>query len=197
MLPLYSPTSLRDFIWVANYTDGSFFTEFDYHTKDKNDFNSIRKHDLINFGLVGHGFHFYHDAIGGTFHLPQGKIDFKYVIGNQTVNLTNNFDFCNDIITYKKAHSTFSPLAFRDSTNTNIEEYVFGYKKKVVTKEFESHVKLLFHIPFGSPMYLSIRLVADRDVDGKLQILRNGIITEEIGASLYKDMSAEINWEVY
>lgn len=197
MLPLYSPTPLRDFIWVANYADGSILTEFDYITKEKNDFYSIRKQDIIRFGLAGHGYHFYHDTVGGSFHLPQGKFDFRYVFESRSIDLTSGFDFCNDIITFKKANSTFDPTGVQNISNSQIVEYVFGYKKKISTDDFQAHVKIMFHIPFGSPMYISIRMVTEHDYNGKLQILEGGKVIEQIDSPLFKDTSSEINWEVH
>jgi hypothetical protein len=196
MLPLYSPTPLRDFIWAAEYSDGTFLTEFDHLTKKKNDFYSIRKQDLIRLGLTGHGFHFYYDVYGGSFQLPQGKFDFVYKYDDKELKLTENPLCYNDIITYKEAVSTFNPVGIQDSSPSQIIKYVFGYKEKLTFQEVNMNVKIQFVIPFGSPMFLSIELVADHDLDGRLQILQNGVVIEEIEAPLLRNIRDEFLWEV-
>ncbi|MFC8688135.1 hypothetical protein [Brevibacillus porteri] len=196
MLPLYSPTPLRDFIWAAEYTDGTYLTEFNHLTKEKNDFYSIRKQDLIRFGLAGHGFHFYYDVFGGSFHLPQGKFDFIYKYGDAELKLTENPICYNDIITYKQSISTFNPLGIQDNIPSQIIKYVFGYKEKLTFQEVNMNVKIQFVIPFGSPMFLSIELVANKEMEGTLQIIQNNAVIEELHAPLLKDVSGEFNWVV-
>lgn len=194
MLPLYSPTPLRDFIWVADFSDGTYLAEFDHLTKEKNDFYSIRKHDLIRFGMIGHGYRFHYDVFGGAFHLPQGKFDFVYKHAGKEYKLTEQPIIYNDMITYKKAESTFSPLGLQSSTQ--IVEYVFGYKQKLLMDDMHLHVQIQFSIPFGQPMYLAFRLVSNKGIDGQLQILQNNSIVEVLDAPLTKNFSSELNWVV-
>ena len=49
----FSPVENRDFIWVAEYADGTLFPEFDFQTKEFNNFYNIKKNELLGFGLVG------------------------------------------------------------------------------------------------------------------------------------------------
>lgn len=196
MLSKHSPTPLRDFIWLGEYANGNHLAEFDFLTAQKNDFYEISKQDLIRFGLVGHGYHFYHDVFGGSFHLPQGKFDFVYKHADKEIKLTEQPMLYNDIITYKKAESTFSPAGFQSGSSSQIVEYVFGYKQKLVFDDININVKAQFSIPFGTPMYISVRLVSNQELDGKLQIVQSGVVIDEINAPLIKDVGGEVNWMV-
>lgn len=200
MLPDIKPHSpvpyLRDFIWVAEYSDGTYLSEYDFLTKNENSFYSIRKQDAIRFGLFGHGYKFYYETFGGYFIIPVGIIDLVYKVKDKEYDLTRQNIFYNDLITYKKAESTFNPSGFGHISGSNIVEYVFGYKQKLSFDDIDLNLKVLFKIPFGMPMYFTVRLVANREVEGKLQIKRDGIVAEEIDAPLSKDIGGEYNWVV-
>jgi hypothetical protein len=192
----YSPTPERDFVWVVEYSNGTFLSEYDYSTKEKNDFNTIRKQDVIRFGLFGHGFKFYYETFGGHFKTPFGMIDFVYKTKDKEYALTGQNVFYNDLITYKRGVATFNPLYGQREASTVIDEYVFGYKQKLSFDDIDLNFKALFKIPFNAPMYMTIRLVANQDIEGILQIKRGGIAVDEIDFSLIKNLAREHDWMV-
>ena len=45
----------QPFAWVAEYINGTYLSEFDYITKQENNFYDIDRNSLVRFGLVGDG----------------------------------------------------------------------------------------------------------------------------------------------
>lgn len=188
-----SPVATQDFIWVAEYADGSYFTEFDMETKQENSFYSIEKDSLVRFGLVGHGVRCYHEVFGGSFKIEGRHIDLSLEAGGKEYPLTGLPEMYSDVITYKDAEATFSPDG---GTAGSILQYNCGYKHQLKFPDLEISLRALCHIPKGQPMYLNFRLVANKKLDAVLKVRRNGQIVAEIPAKMKKDVGGEINWVV-
>ncbi|WPS86168.1 hypothetical protein SMD22_16785 [Brevibacillus halotolerans] len=90
---LYSPVPQREFIWLAEYVDGTHLSEFDFNTKQENDFYSIDKKTVVRFGLIGHGHKLYYETFGGHFKLGNGQIDLVYKAGDKEYFLTGQNEF--------------------------------------------------------------------------------------------------------
>lgn len=187
---------IQDFIWIGEYSDGTHLSEFDVQTLQENDFRIIQRDKLICFGLAGHGMSFYF-GMDGVFNLPQRKIEISYVEGNNEYQLTGNpIAKYNDIITYKKAESVFIPGLKGFNTSNHILEYNVGYKTHIAFEDVKFNFKPICVIPLNQPVYFNIRLVASRDMDGKLMIKRNGIAYECINAPIRMGVGGELNWIV-
>lgn len=187
----------QDFIWYGEYSDGSIISEYDYKTRTRKSFYDIKKDSLIRFGMVGHGMHFYYELFGGVFKLNGQPIDVIYKCGSEEYNLTGNPIMYNDIITYKNAESTAMFTRNEPGKIVNrITQYNFGYKSKILVKGVQFHFKCICSIPYNNPVYMHFRLVADKNLDGKLVIRKNGIVMDEFNAPLKKDVGGELNWIV-
>lgn len=189
---LISPVDL-DFIWVAEYSEGTYLAEYDFQTKEPNKFYSIKRDQLIRFGMVGHGMKLFYEVFGGTFKLQGQMIDFVYKDGDEEYPLTGQPLMYNDIITFKDAESTAIPGGRFDN---RVVQYNFGYKARLVVKGITFNLKVLCVIPFNQPAYLQIRLVADQSLDGVFIIKQNGLERERYQAHLDENVGGELNWVI-
>lgn len=197
---LQSPVSEQDFIWVAAYSDGTFFSEYSYDTKVENSFYDIDRSKLIRFGLVGYGMNMFFEVYGGTFNIAgrMYEVIYKDKKENKDYYLTGHGLIpYNDIIQFKNAYSSFNPSGQTGSLKTTIDQYNFGYKQTLNIDGVQFHYKAICSIPYGKPIYLNIRLVADRDFeDGVIIIRRNGIDKFELDAPMEANVAYETNWSV-
>lgn len=192
MLPRFSPVK-QDFIWVAEYADGTYLSEFDFATHEENSFYSIKRDQIIRFGLVGLGSHFYFEGFGGSFKVGGRMIDFAYEVNGKFFPLSGFGKMYNDIITYKDVEMYADLLNGRSSTN-RISRFNFGYKTTLTYDEASFNFKAIFQIPFNKPASFYVRLISDTELNGKFIILRNGKVAEEYDAPLKKDVGGELTW---
>lgn len=187
----------QDFIWMAEYNDGKYFSEFDYNTKEKNDFYLIQKHKLSTFGLIGNGFKLRFDVTTGSFFVNNTSINISYVIDGVEHMLTGLFrglNAFNDIISYKNA---YSDADLKDSSgvfSSHIEQYNFGYKKQLIINDVNIRFQAIMCIPNNSPAYIEFKLVSDKDLDGTLRIKRAGGFLQEIDAPLKANIAGICEW---
>lgn len=191
-MPPYSFVD-QDFIWVADYFDGTSLCEYNPTTKQREDFYSIRKDKLTRFGLVGHGMKLYYEVGGGFFKLQGQLYEIVYEENGKEYYLTGQIKPYNDVITYKDAEAWMSKGGQFPS---KITAFNFGYKQALVVDGVNFLVKAIVSIPFNSPVTMTIRLVGDRKMDGKLVIKKNGTKIAEIGAPLNKGVGGEFKWTV-
>ncbi|AUM65596.1 hypothetical protein C0R09_14265 [Brevibacillus laterosporus] len=192
---LYSPVPQRVFIWLAEYVDGTHLSEFDFNTKQENDFYSIDKKTVVRFGLIGQGHKLYYETFGGHFKLGNGQIDLVYKTRDKEYFLTGQNEFYQDLITFKRAEAEINLLNNFGELSPIITEYVFGYKHKLKFEDISFHIKVLIGLSEQSPT-LILRLVADRNVQGSLKIKLNGGIVSESVANLTKETGQEFSWEM-
>lgn len=192
----YSPTTERDFIWIAEYANGTHLAEYDFISKKHNDFSLIRKQDVIRFGLFGHGYRFFYETVGGRFFTPFGYVDFNLKTKEKIYNLTSNQFMYTDMITYKQAEMDFNPLDGYGTGKSIITEYVFGYKQKLKFDDVNFSIKILVRIAEDTPVYFDVKMVSNQDIDGTIQILRHDIILDEYPVTLTKDINSTFQWMV-
>ncbi|WP_254660745.1 hypothetical protein [Brevibacillus laterosporus] len=180
---------------VAEYVDGTHLSEFDFNTKQENDFYSIDKKTVVRFGLIGHGHKLYYETFGGHFKLGNGQIDLVYKTGDKEYFLTGQNEFYQDLITFKRAEAEINLLNSSEELRPVITEYAFGYKHKLKFEDISFHIKVLIGLSEQSPT-LILRLVADRNVQGSLEIKLNGGIVSESVANLTKETSQEFSREM-
>ncbi|NGQ95330.1 hypothetical protein G3578_09200 [Brevibacillus sp. SYP-B805] len=194
----YSPVA-QDFIWLGEYVDGTHLAEFDFVTKEENSFYSLQKDKLIRFGLIGHGHKMFYEA-DGRFNISGRVVDFIYSTSENDFFLTSGFStFSRDPITYKDAVARLA--SFHDphtqggfAGNGSITQFTFGYKSVLEVHGVKFNFKVLCHIPFNSPAYMNLRLVADTKLNGKFQIRVNGLVVSEFHAPLEPNVGGELNW---
>lgn len=191
-----SPVPFQDFIWVAEYYDDTVFMEYDYVTKQSNNFYSIDKNKLIRFGISGYGMRMYYEVLGGTFKIAGKMIEIIYKLNGRDYYLTGHpLIMYNDIIQYKRAESILDVTSGKNS-ETNITEFSFGYKQQLTIDGINFIFKPICKIPYGGKVYLSIWLVADQELNGILEIRKNGITVAEIEAPLEPGVGGMIDWTV-
>lgn len=186
-----SPVS-QDFIWVADYIDGTHYSEFDFATKQENPFQGIDRKKLLRFGLLGNGVRLLFE-VSGIFKLAGQMIEVVYKTENKEYYLTGQQIIYNDIISYKDAESSINLLGGGVS-NTSITQYNFGYKANLNIDDVNFHFKAICKIPHDEQPYMNFWLVANKKLNGVLQIKKNGRVIEEVHAPLDSGIGGEINW---
>jgi hypothetical protein len=185
----------QDFMWVAEYFDGSHLTEFNGNGIE-NSFYSINKNQLIRYGIVGCGHKMFFDTVTGIFNISGRTIQLEYVENDTIYNLTNSNVMYNDILQFKEAESSFNPSARGGDLVNTVSQFNFGYKQKLVFNDLHLNLKVICKIPYNKPIYLEISLTSDKALDGNLIIRRNNAIIDTIYAPVQKGMKGTLNWDI-
>lgn len=194
------PIRTQDFIWVADYYDGTHFTEFDMetHESDPYRFYAIDKSKLLRFGLIGHGSKMFFEVANGVFNINGHQFRISYVVNDKEYNLNGRSLIYDDIITYKDCVSEAVPhlmgIENSGAFSDRIVQYNYGYKKKVVLDGINFQFKTIVSIPFNSEAYMNIKIASDQDLDGKVIIRRGSQVVGEFEAPLMEGHSTNINW---
>ncbi|WP_028588867.1 hypothetical protein [Paenibacillus massiliensis] len=184
----------QEFIWHAEYNDQTSLSEYDFVTKEENLFKSIDANKLIRFGLIGQGQRLYYEVNSGIFKIIGKMYEFSYVTANCTYSLTGQQIKYNDHITFKSAEMFVDPVVLKTVIDPVITDYSFGYKVSLLLDGVEINFKALCVISYDNPMYLNLRLVSSKSLDGELVIKRNGMTIDKIKAPLNKKIAGETNW---
>lgn len=196
-----SPRSGQDFIWLAEYLDGTNLSEFNLDgNNEENSFYDIDKNKLLRFGFLGNGVYLFYE-IDGVFKLAGQTIEviYKDKATNIEYYLTGRQEMYNDIICYKDAESTVNiSSSGQNMTNigTTISQYNFGYKFSFNINEVNFNFQAVCKIPFGQPVFIEFWLVADTTIDGVFIIKKRGEIVAEIDAPLEQGVGGLLNWMV-
>ncbi|MFF2889468.1 hypothetical protein [Paenibacillus sp. NPDC057967] len=185
----------QSFVWVAEYLDGTCLSEFDYKTQEENNYYKIDRKNLLRFGLVGNGASMFFEVYGGVFKILGQMLEVSYVTDDKTYQLTGRAMMYNDIITYKDAEFLFNPTE-PGSGQTAITQFNFGYKVKLNIDGVDFHLKAICQIPNNRLTRLELTLVASEELNGRLEIKRNGRSVDVIDAPLTKDVGGTISWEL-
>jgi hypothetical protein len=184
----------QDFIWLGEYLDGTHLAEFNLQTGKENSFYDLKKQELIRFGLMGHGMKMYAYA-DGIFSINGVVIEIGYRVGEKWYPLTGHVrKNYRDVITYKDAESIF--VQGGGVTRPKINQFNFGYKAIVDLEEVTFNFKPIVKVPFNQPVHMNFWLVADKDLDGEIVILRNNREISAVHAPLKKGIGGEVNWVV-
>ncbi|GBF32207.1 phage protein [Desulfocucumis palustris] len=187
----------QDFIWVGEYIDGTHLSEFDFVTKEENSFYRLQQDKLLRFGLIGHHRKFFYET-DGTFNLSGSCIEAIYRASGEDYFLTGGLfnTVSRDVIMYKDAEAmglaNFTQAG--GGVGSRITQYNFGYKAVLNIDGVTFNFKAIVKIPFNKPIYIALRLVADKELDGKFVIRRNGLVAEEFIAPLKPNVGGELNW---
>lgn len=193
-----SPVPFQNFIWVADYWDSTSLFEFDTRNNNHNEFASIEKDKLLAFGYIGEGSQIYFDVANGIFNVNGHRFMISYKTEEKEYPLTGRTFLYNDIIQYKDASSDAN-LLWREENGrfaSRVEQYNIGYKKQMQLEGVNINFQCICSIPFRDAIYFQIKVTSDKDLDGKLIIRNNGLISEELHAPLLANMSNNLNWEL-
>ncbi|MCZ4246923.1 hypothetical protein BXO87_02125 [Bacillus sp. GZB] len=196
---LYSKSPVaQDFIWMAEYPDGTHLSEFDFATKEENSFYDIDRDRLFRFGLVGHGQKIYFER-DGVLNVAGRRIHVAYEVDGKMLPLNGVFKYdINDIITYKDAQASGLTSGFKGqgTFSNRILQYNVGFKTNLNIDGVSFHFKAIVHLPLNEPAYITFWLVADKDLDGKFIIVSNGRDVLETQAPLKQNVGGELKWVV-
>lgn len=186
------------FNWAVEYNDGTYQTEFNFDTHEKNDFYSIQQHKISRFGLFGQGMEFYYSEDGGIY-LNGRRVDIEYYVDGLVYCLTNNKE--KDCITYKQAFTTYNNI--QGEQPSFIESINFGYKTLMTNDDgmqfyFQPIVALPLprYIDDKRKVYMEIKMTSNRSVNGDLVFKANGEIIEKFEAPLEVNKSGVLHWTV-
>lgn len=186
----------QDFIWVGEYYDGTYISEFDFNTKKENSFYAINKDKLIRFGLIGQGMKLYFEVFNGIFKLDGHSIEVIYHFNNKDYYLTGQNLMYNDIICYKNAESIANLSLNNNKFVNTITQYNFGYKIKYQIDDIYFQFQAICSIPYNDYAYIQFKINADQDLNGKLIIKRNNRVIDELLAPLKAGNSGILNWTI-
>lgn len=186
--------NIQDFIWIAQYMDGSILSEFDLQSGQEHPFYAINRDYLRSFGLYsGAGADMYFDVPTGMFFIMGRLYEFIFKTDSEEYYLTGSQQRYQDIITYKDAEAVFSPFGGRPPRN-GIVQYNFGYKTLLNFKDgTQISYKAILHIPYGKPTYFTIRLVSNKPLKGSLLVKRQGQVVDFFPGELSPELAGEIN----
>lgn len=186
------------YIWVANYDDNTALTEYDLQTKKSNDFYSINKNKLINFGIIGQGSQLYYNVANGVFHINQDRFSVSYISNDDEFPLTGRALLYNDIIQFKNGSSeaNLNTRAKEGKFKNSIDCFNFGYKKAMNLNDVNINYQCIFSLPTDDIAYLQIKVTSDQDLNGQLVIRKNGLVIDQIVAPLKANHAGLINWEL-
>lgn len=192
----------QEIIWLAEYADGTYLTEFDLNTQKPNKLDMIRKTDIIRFGLVGIDVPVYYEVYGGYFNVAGRGIQVRYEEDGKEYYLIGQNKPYNNFLSIKRGESV---LNFGDLTRDvvawgknagQIIEHTFGYRENLEVNGVKFIFEALCTIPYQKPVFMTFKLIADKDMDGKLVIMRNGKDFTSIEAPLKVGELGETSWMV-
>lgn len=192
-----SPVQSQKYIWLAEYFDGSYLTEYDLENRKTNSFYDIDKERLIRFGLIGCGNQVYFDVANGIFNVNRDRINISYTANGVDYPLTGRTFLYNDIIQFKEAVADANIFSKQNSSgrlHSNITAHAIGYKKAMELAGVNIHFQTILHLPLDQPAYLQIKISSSQDLSGKLIVRMNGLVASEIEAPLKANMAGIINW---
>jgi hypothetical protein len=195
--PSISPVE-QDYVWLAEYYQGHM-SEFDFETKKENSFYDIDKEKLVRFGLVGRNKKMFFECSRGSFNLLGKRIDIQYRTDDAVYALTSQNLYQRDIITYKRAVSESSVGRQSEGTMTSrILSYSFGYKSEMKIGDAVFNFKPIITLPDGmdSNYVLTVDLKADKDINGRLELVKGGEVVASHEAPLKADMTGRLHWKI-
>lgn len=196
---LKCPVSEQDFMWLATYNNDTFLSEYSLDNQQQNSFYDINKEKLIRFGLVGMGMQMYFEVYGGAFNIAGHRIEIIYrdkETGKEHYLTDQPLVVYNSIIQYKNAEMDFNPAHNSGTSESTITQFNFGYQQLLNIDDVNFNFKVICGVPYGKNIYLNIRLVSDKNMDGEIIIKKDGNQQFVLDAPLTEKLGGEVNWEV-
>lgn len=173
---LESPIAAQPFIWFAESFDGSLLTEFEDDGKE-NEFDTIDKVNLKEFGLLGRGVKLRFSTEDGIVYIGDKKIEIYLEDEEQKlIKLSGRSDEkYTDIIQFKGFHHDFEINKKDGFKGIVIDSFHFGYKHVIhIEGKGDIYLQFIFRMPLGQPMKLGFRFAPTFDLKGKLFARING-----------------------
>jgi len=178
---LESPREGQPFIWFAKSYDGTILTEFEDSGK-QNEFDTIDKVNLKEFGLIGRGSKLWYSTEDGILNIFDKKVEFYIEDEEQKIIKLSGIESekYNDIIQYKGFYQDFAINTKNALGGIVIDSYHFGYKHVVNVKDKgDIYMQSVFRMPMDKPMKIGFRFATTFDLKGKLFIKINGEVDTE------------------
>ncbi|WP_312339056.1 hypothetical protein [Anaerospora hongkongensis] len=182
----------QPFIWFADYGNKQMITEFE-DSGIENKFHDIDKTRIKEFGILGRGAKLSLNASNGIFDICGKKVEFLIWKDDDTIiNLTSQESPYQDVINFKSAY-------VEHNLNTNqsysvIDGFLFGYKHNFKISDNEFFNKIIFALPLDDTMRFMIRMVANKEIVGKLMAIVDGEVIKEFDLVLNPNEAKEIEW---
>jgi hypothetical protein len=155
-----------------------------------NDFFSIDKNMLLNFGLVGRGNRTYFNS-KGQFIFNGIPLDFQIESETNIYTLTNMNENYTNIIQYKNAYAVIS-MSESGSCKSTISQYNFGYEIPLVLSDKNINFKVVCAVPYDKPIHFKITLTSDKILEGNLVAIMGNRRILEKNVLLQKDTPNEL-----
>lgn len=158
---MFNITAGQKHLWLADYYG---VVECEYNNGKWLRFDDINKSALSRFGMCSAKGEVYFDVLTGAFHLGDTKLEIFY----GPYNLTDT-GRCDDVIQYKSAHTNYRANSV---TPVHINEFAYGYKKKVTFDNYNFSLKFIHRLPGERPgsEYITIQIVVDSNMHHNLTI---------------------------
>lgn len=201
---LKSPVN-QQLLWLAEYSDGTFLAEFDFETQKQNKQYEINRAELLRFGLVGVDMPMYFETFGGNFNIAGRGIQVLYRVGDKDYPLIGRPQLYTNITSFKRGVAeldlTGGGMASNDvigwgKQEGEVTEFAFGYNEKIVIEDIKFNFKAIVTVPFQKPVYMTFTVGADRELNGQLVILRNGVEIEVTDSPIDEEFGGEVQWAV-
>ncbi|MEQ6356560.1 hypothetical protein ABNX05_18210 [Lysinibacillus sp. M3] len=181
------------FNWNADYTDGTYLSEYDLQTQKKNDFYKIKRENVVRFGVFGQNMKFFFE-IDGSFNLAGKRYEIEYHLENgEVLPLTRNF-FKKDLITYKQAFTDLNGI--EGVQRSDVASINFGYKTNFVKDELNMFFQPIVVLPVGQAPFIEVKITTSTDLNGHLVFKNRGVEVERFEAPLKAHNSGQINWNI-
>ncbi|MDQ0657520.1 hypothetical protein [Paenibacillus sp. W2I17] len=196
-----SPVS-QAYIWIADYYDGTYLSEYDLQTQHPHRFYDINKEKLVLFGLMGQGSQVYYNVANGVFHINADRYSISYECEEQEYPLTGRTFVYNDIIQFKNGSSEANMAGFSGQGNSGafrntIECFNFGYKKTMNLNDAQINFQCVCSLPLKESVFFQIKISSNLDLPGQLVIRKNGFVIDRIIAPLKANHAGIINWDIH
>lgn len=183
------------FNWNADYYDGTFYSEYDFKTHERNDFYLIDRNKVVRFGLFGMGMKFFFEMADGSFNLKGRRIDIEYHTDDGKIYYLTNNRSPKDLITYKQAYTSLSPNNF-GVQKSYIESINFGYKTKMAIEDINLFFQAVVCLPFNSRPYIEVKMTSNKSLNGFIVFKSKGVEVERFRACLEENRAGQINWTI-
>lgn len=188
-------------MYLAEYADGSFVTEFNTITGKKQPVQNLKEEGMIRFGITGMGVPAYVETYGGYFHIAGKNVQVKYVANGIEHYLIGHPRFYTNVEYFKSgsAELALSPKAeviTWGKPEGEIDGFHFGYSENILAEGVNFTFKAICNIPFMKAVTMTFELHADVELDGELVVMYGGEERYRDSAPIDPIEGGKIEWHV-